>query len=103
MITTPEESYSPGDVQQRLSAAFKHARLQQNHSRKTAASLTGVPESTLKVFELSGQISLRQFLMVVQIYGKLEAVWHLVPEHSLEFTDTHMQNSDKKTRQRGRT
>lgn len=60
----------PSEIQQHLAESFQQARLRQNHSRRTASEMTGVPEATLRKFESSGEISLRQFILLCNSYGE---------------------------------
>ena len=57
--------HTPTSIQKELAADMKHLRLQvKKWKRSTLAEQSGVPESTIKRFEASGEISLRQFLML---------------------------------------
>jgi len=92
------------EVQTKLADRFKAARLIKNHSRSTASTLTGVPESTLKKFELSGQVSLRQFLQLCHVYGdlaKAEALFNAEKPVSMD-AFLNAENAPAK-RQRGRS
>ena len=71
---------SPHEVQQSLAAAFKSRRRSRKHSRREASIRTGVPEATIRRFENTGEISLRQFLMLCHIYGDLAATDSLLPK-----------------------
>lgn len=55
---------SPLDVQQRLAKAVRKLREAQRLSRRALAQRSAVPEPTIKRFETTGEISLRQFLML---------------------------------------
>ncbi len=91
----------PADLQRRIGAAAKEARLARNHSRETAATLTGVPAPTLKAFELTGNISLKQLVLICRTYGKLEplmALFEPAPPESLD----QLIKQDVTPRQRGR-
>ncbi|MCY4144290.1 MAG: transcriptional regulator [Gammaproteobacteria bacterium] len=55
-----------------LAHAFRTARKALRHSRKAASTRTGVPEPTIRRFEDSGEISLRQFLILCGTYGNLD-------------------------------
>ncbi|WP_415912223.1 helix-turn-helix domain-containing protein [Neptuniibacter sp. QD37_11] len=59
------------DLQVRLSTDFKAKRKWLKHSRDKASEVTGVPAATIRHFENTGEISLRQFLMLAEIYGDL--------------------------------
>jgi hypothetical protein len=91
----------PADIQRQIGSAAKAARLAQNHTRETAASLTGVPAPTLKVFENTGNISLKQLVLVCRTYGKLEPLLSLFEPVSPQSLDDLIAG-DAPPRQRGR-
>ena len=62
------------EVQQSLADALRHTRRQRKHGRKEAAKRSGVPAPTIRRFEATGEISLRQFLMLCEVYGDLETI-----------------------------
>lgn len=93
----------PGEVQTKLANSLKNARLERTHSRAKAAKLTGVPESTLKSFERTGQISLRQFLMLCHVYGDLSATELLFPQKQHRTIEDVLKHQTKPKRQRGRS
>jgi len=95
--------FAPGEVQSRMAEKFKHARLNQGHSRSKAAKLTGVPESTLRAFETKGQISLRQFIMLCHVYGDLVAFDNLFTEETPQTMEELFTAENKPKRQRGRS
>ncbi|AZT82343.1 XRE family transcriptional regulator [Marinobacter sp. NP-4(2019)] len=55
---------SPADVQQRLAKALRERREAQRLSRRALSERSTVPEPTIKRFETTGDISLRQFLIL---------------------------------------
>ena len=63
---------TPADVQQQLAAGIKHRRRERKLSRNALAELTTVPPATIKRFESTGQISLRQFLLLWQCVDRLD-------------------------------
>ena len=63
---------SPADVQEQLSAAIKRQRKALKLSREALAKTSTVPASTIKRFETTGQISLRQFILLWQCVDELE-------------------------------
>ena len=97
------ELRTPGEIQTNLARVFKEARLQQTHSRSKASKLTGVPESTLKSFETTGQISLRQFIMLCHVYGDLSATELLFPKKPPTSIEDFLHKNKKSKRQRGRS
>lgn len=52
------------DVQQMLCNYLKHRRKSAKLSRQALATRCGVPAATIKHFETTGNISLRQFLLL---------------------------------------
>ena len=93
----------PGEIQTQLAQNFKKKRLEQAHSRSKAAKLTGVPEATLKAFERTGQISLRQFLMLCHVYGDLSATHLLLPQKTRLTMEDLLTSKPPSPRQRGRS
>ncbi|MGK5093548.1 transcriptional regulator [Deltaproteobacteria bacterium TL4] len=98
-----KELLTPGEIQTKLAEMFKKARLEQTHSRAKASKLTGVPEATLKSFERTGQISLRQFLMLCHVYGDLRASELLFPQKQKVTLEDVLEVKTKPNRQRGRS
>jgi len=62
----------PYDAKIELAKAAKNARLKNGWKRDTLSEKTGIPASTLKRFETSGEISLDQFLKLVFVLGDLD-------------------------------
>ncbi|MCY3812766.1 MAG: helix-turn-helix domain-containing protein [Gammaproteobacteria bacterium] len=62
------------DVQTSLAAAARDRREARGYSRAALARLSTVPAATIKRFETTGQISLRQFLLIWQCVDRLERV-----------------------------
>jgi transcriptional regulator with XRE-family HTH domain len=63
---------SPSDIQAQLSADMKYARLYiKGWKRTTLAEKSGVPVSTIKRFENTSAISLKQLLMLAHALGML--------------------------------
>lgn len=62
------------DVQTSLAAATRDRRQARGYSRAALARLSTVPAATIKRFETTGQISLRQFLLIWQCVERLDRV-----------------------------
>ena len=62
------------EVQTRLAASLRERRRLRNLSRTALATQSTVPPSTIKRFETTGQISLRQFLLLWQCVDRLDRV-----------------------------
>ncbi len=75
--------YSPSDVQYRLAQAVKVKRKQMKLSRQALAERSTVPASTIKKFEVSGQISLRQFILLWQCVDSLDSLLAITEESQL--------------------
>lgn len=77
---------TPYEVQQRLALVLKHTRRTLKHSRRKASLRTGIPEPTIRRFEDTGEISLRQFLVLWDSYGDLRALDQLTNKniHTLD-------------------
>ena len=70
----------PGEIQRSLSTSFRTARECRKHSRREASIRSGVPEGTIRHFEDTGEISLRQLLMLCDVYGSLITAGSLFPK-----------------------
>jgi transcriptional regulator with XRE-family HTH domain len=66
--------YTAFDVQLELKEFLKQSRKQRGLSVEGLAMQSGVPYSTIRKFERSGNISLRQFLMLLEALGGLKQV-----------------------------
>ncbi len=60
------------DIQQQLASHLQQQRKQHKLSRAALAERSTVPAPTIKHFETSGQISLRQFLLLWQCVDDLQ-------------------------------
>ena len=72
------------DVQQSLCVWLKQQRKLLKLSRAGLAERSTVPVSTIKKFETTGQISLRQFLLLWQSLGDLASLQHLTEASRVE-------------------
>jgi len=91
------------DVQNQLAKDIKRLRLTvKGWKRDTLAKHSGVPSSTIKRFETTGEISLRQFLMLVQSLGMLNRMNKLL-EIDIEGMrmDDLLKQMERKERKRG--
>jgi hypothetical protein len=71
---------SSADVQQQLAESVRHKRKQMKLSRRLLAERSTVPATTIKKFETTGQISLRQFILLWQCVDRLENLSALTKE-----------------------
>lgn len=68
---------SANDVQRKLAYYLQSRRKAAKLSRGDLARRSTVPASTIKKFETTGQISLRQFLLLWQSLDSLDALFAL--------------------------
>lgn len=59
------------EVQLKTALNAKSRRKWLSYSREKASEISGVPAATIRKFEDTGEISFRQFLMLLQAYGDL--------------------------------
>lgn len=71
---------SPNEVQQKLADATRSKRKNLKLSRATLSQKSTVPASTIKKFETTGQISLRQFILLWQCVDSLDNLMNLTKE-----------------------
>ncbi len=72
------------DVQQRLAEQVRQLRRRKRWSRQALAERSTVPASTIKKFETTGQISLRQFILLWQCVDSLDALARIATESEAE-------------------
>ncbi|QIZ49379.1 helix-turn-helix domain-containing protein [Dickeya zeae] len=63
--------YTAYDIQQKFKQHLKAMRKYRKLSVDALAQQSGVPNSTIRKFEATGNISLRQFLMLYEVLGNL--------------------------------
>lgn len=68
---------SPFDLQLEFGQFVKNTRELKGYSVKVFSEKTGVPDSTIRKFERTGEISFRQFLMLYAEIGKLTELQQL--------------------------
>ncbi|WP_311950553.1 helix-turn-helix transcriptional regulator [Halomonas piscis] len=76
------------DVQQAFAAHLRRRREEEGLSREALAERSTVPASTLKKFELTGEISFRQLLLLWQCLDDLQRLYELTQAPS---QDRHRQ------------
>ncbi len=76
------ELYTPFDIQLELSQFIRKMRKQKRLSVKALVDKSGVPDSTIRKFEATGEISLRQFLMLYAVVAQLKKVKSLTEVES---------------------
>lgn len=70
------------DVQDELATLIKTSRKAKKWSVDTLSQRAGVPYGTIRKYESTGNISLRQFLMLCEALGKLDELRALAKEKS---------------------
>lgn len=68
---------SESDVQDAFASHLRHCREQAKLSREKLAQRSTVPAATIKKFEMTGQISFRQLLLLWQTLDDLSALYAL--------------------------
>ena len=74
MIMTLLSIHSPFEIQQKLANAVRARRKKMKLSRQALAEHSTVPAPTIKRFETTGEISLRQFVMLWQCVDRLDTL-----------------------------
>lgn len=81
MLRTKKDSLKGDiDVQQAFAAYLRQLREQAKLSREALAERSSVPAPTIKKFELTGQISFRQLLLLWQSLDDLKRLYELTQE-----------------------
>lgn len=68
------------DIQEQFADTIKRKRKEQKLSRQALADKSTVPASTIKKFETTSQISLRQFILLWQSLDSLDKLAELCKE-----------------------
>ncbi|WP_244967925.1 helix-turn-helix domain-containing protein [Xenorhabdus budapestensis] len=76
--------YTAFDVQHELKDFIKQQRKQQKITVEMLSKRSGVPYSTIRKFERTGNISLQQFLMLMEVIGELSSLHELTKERVQE-------------------
>jgi len=94
MLNTPKED------REKIGKKFKEIRLAQNLKRETVALRAGVSESSLKRFELSGEISLESLIKISNVLNMRNWIQSIFEEEHFASLDEIM-NAKKKPKKRG--
>ncbi|WP_416778103.1 helix-turn-helix domain-containing protein [Xenorhabdus budapestensis] len=78
--------YTAFDVQRELKDFIKQQRKQQKITVEMLSKRSGVPYSTIRKFERTGNMSLQQFLMLMEAIGELSSLHELTKERVQELT-----------------
>lgn len=69
--------YSPAEVAREVGKNAKALRLSKNLSRKTLAERSGVSESTIKRFEMTGTVTFEALILMATALDELSSVTRL--------------------------
>lgn len=94
MISTPKEELL------KIGKKFKEIRLSQKLKRKTLALRSGMSESSLKRFELTGEISLDSLIKISNVLSIKNWIASILEEEHYESLDDILK-SKKKIKKRG--
>ena len=76
--------YTAFDVQMELTEFISQSRKLKKYSVEELSTRSGVPYGTIRKFETTGNISLRQFLMLYEVVADLKKVHALTKPESIE-------------------
>jgi len=94
----------PYDAKIELAKAAKNSRLKKGWKRDTLSEKTGIPPSTIKRYETTGEISLDQFLKLAFVLGDLDKLKSVFDVNQQIFTslDDMLKDKPEPKRKRGR-
>ncbi len=93
-------SNTPREDLEKIGKKFKEMRLAQNLRRKTLALRSGVSESSVKRFELTGDISLDSLIRISNVLSLNDWVACILQSEHLESLES-MMKSNRKIKKRG--
>ncbi len=96
---------TPKDKQALLARKFRELRVYRDLTRETLATMSGVPEPSIKRFELTGEISLRSLLRLAHALGAIDEFDQLFPlpiARSLDEIEKQEKQKATSKRKRGR-
>ncbi|PRA32037.1 helix-turn-helix domain-containing protein [Pseudomonas poae] len=86
---------SPAEIAREVGENAKARRLSKNLSRKTLAEKSGISESTIKRFELTGVVTLQALILIATALDELAGVTHLFKSESPNSYD-ELKNAKRK-------
>lgn len=93
---------TPVEAQTQLAHRFKILRLIAGYKRATLAKRAGVSEASLKRFENSGQVSLKNLVRLAQALGRLQELDPLFQQPETSLLAQLQAESTQKIPKRGR-
>ncbi len=93
---------SPSEVRQLLGERLKRIRLQAGWKRTTLAQRSGVSLGSLRRFENTGEVSLKNLLRLVHALGRLDEFTSLLEPPPATSIKELEESIEKKTPKRGR-
>ena len=91
---------TPIDISKKLASNLKALRLEKRWKRTTLADRAGVTESTLRRFEVSGKISMGNFLKLLHALGRLDEMDAILNPSTVN-SIAELEKQVKKTPKRG--
>ena len=80
----PYSLITPEEVSKNLATRLKQIRLNKKWKRSTLAKRSGVTEASLKRFEQTGEVSLKNFLKLIFTLGRLDEVDNLLCQNTIQ-------------------
>jgi len=97
------DNWAPFQAKKEMAKKAKEARLKRSWKRDTLSEKSGVPVSTIKRYETTGEISLDQFLRIVFELGDLDKLKSVFDKEPILYAtlDDMLKDSLVKKRTRG--
>jgi len=102
MLTSLPNILTPPETEKLLAVRFKDLRLQAGYKRTTLAQRAGVTVASLKRFETTGQVSLKNLLRLAHALDRLSEFAELFGVLQATSIDELRGQARKKTPKRGR-
>ena len=93
--------FTPAEVQKSLAGRARRLRLERSWTQAELAERAGVAFSTLRLFELTGRISLERLLKLALVLGAVDGFDGLFPSPEAR-TLAELENQQQPARKRGR-
>ena len=86
---------------QRMAENLKTRRLEKKLSTKSLSAMSGVPASTIQLFELKHVISLESYVKLAKALGYAEEMMNLLAEPKYDTMEELLEINRNRTRKRG--